>query len=227
MQVQEVVVRLKSLSNQKNREGMAKFGINIDLALGISIYTLRSVAKEIGMNHELAIQLWDSGIHEAKILASMIGEPSRVTENLMEKWVNDFNSWDVCDQVCSNYFDRTPFAYLKAIEWSARSKEFVKRAGFVLMATLSVHDKRASDQQFIQFFPIIMRESTDERNYVKKAVNWALRQIGKRSRELNKRAVQIAPEIQKMDTKSARWIATTALRELTSEKVQSRLRKRK
>ena len=227
MQVQDVLTRLKSLSNQNNREGMAKFGINIDSALGISVYTLRSVAKEIGRNHELAIQLWNSGIHEARILASMIGEPARVTENLMEKWVNDFNSWDICDQVCSNYFDRTPFAYPKAIEWSARRKEFVKRAGFVLMATLSVHDKRADDQQFIQFFPIIMRESTDERNYVKKAVNWALRQIGKRNRELNKRAIQIALEIQKMDTKSARWIATNALRELTSVKVQSRFRKRK
>jgi 3-methyladenine DNA glycosylase AlkD len=227
MQVQEVLTRLKSLSNQNNKEGMAKFGINIDSALGISIYTLRSVAKEIGMNHELAIQLWNSGIHEAKILASMIGEPARVTENLMEKWVNDFNSWDICDQVCCNYFDRSPFAYHKAIEWSARRKEFVKRAGFVLMATLSVHDKHADDQQFIQFFPIIMRESIDERNYVKKAVNWALRQIGKRNRELNKQAVQIALEIQKMDTKSARWIATNALRELTSVKVQSRLRKRK
>ena len=227
MQVQDVLTKLKSLSNCKNKEGMAKFGINIDSALGVSIYTLRSIAKEIGMNHELAIQLWDSGIHEAKILASMIGEPARVTENLMENWVNDFDSWDVCDQVCSNYFDRTPFAYHKAIEWSARQKEFVKRAGFVLMAALSVHDKHAEDQQFIQFFPIIMREATDERNYVKKAVNWALRQIGKRNLELNNWAIQIALKIQKMNTKSARWIAANALRELTSDKVQFRLRRRK
>jgi 3-methyladenine DNA glycosylase AlkD len=227
MLLQDVLTHLKSLSNQKNREGMAKFGINIDSALGISIYTLRSLAKEIGINHELAIQLWDSGIHEAKILASMIGEPARVTENLMEKWVNDFNSWDVCDQVCSNYFDRTPFAYHKVLEWSGRRQEFVKRAGFVLMATLSVHDKRADDQQFIQFFPIIMREATDERNYVKKAVNWALRQIGKRNLELNSWAIKIAQEIQEINSKSARWIASNALRELTSDKVQLRLRKRK
>jgi 3-methyladenine DNA glycosylase AlkD len=206
---------------------MAKFGINIESALGISIYPLRSLAKEIGMNHELALLLWNSGIHEAKILASMIGEPASVTENLMENWVNDFDSWDVCDQVCSNFFDRTTYAYHKAIEWSARHKEFVKRAGFVLMATLSVHDKRADDEQFIQFFPIIMREATDERNYVKKAVNWALRQIGKRNLELNGKAIQIAREIHAMNSKSSRWIASNALRELTSDKVQLRLRKRK
>ena len=227
MRLHDVLIHLKSLSNQKNREGMAKFGINIDSALGISMYTLRSLAKEIGINHELALQLWDSGIHEAKILASLIGEPAKVTENLMEKWVNAFDSWDVCDQVCSNYFDRTPFAYHKALEWSARREEFVKRAGFVLMATLSVHDRGADDQQFIQFYPIIMREATDERNYVKKAVNWALRQIGKRNLELNNWAIKIAQEIQEMNSKSARWIASNALRELTSDKVQLRLRKRK
>ena len=145
----------------------------------------------------------------------------------METWVKDFDSWDVCDQVCSNLFDKTPFAYRKAIEWSKREEEFVKRAGFVLMATLSVHDKKADNKKFEQFFPIIKRESNDNRNFVKKAVNWALRQIGKRNLSLNKKAIKTAKEIQKMDSKSARWIASDALRELTSEKIQKRLKSKK
>jgi 3-methyladenine DNA glycosylase AlkD len=225
MKYQNVLTRLRSLSNPKNKEGMARFGINTDQALGISLYALRPLAKEIGKNHELAEELWTSGIHEARILSSMIAEPEKVTEDLMESWVKDFNSWDVCDQVCSNLFDRTPFAYKKAVEWSKRNEEFVKRAGFVLMATLSVHDKKASDKDFEQFFPIIIREAIDERNFVKKAVNWALRQIGKRNLILNTKAIKIAQELKKIDSKSSRWIASNALRELTSKKVQTKLKK--
>ena len=142
----------------------------------------------------------------------------------METWVKDFDSWDICDQVCSNLFDKTPFAYRKVIEWSNREEEFVKRAGFVLMATLSVHDKKADDKKFEQFFPIIKREANDNRNFVKKAVNWALRQIGKRNISLNKKAIKTAKEIQKMDSKSAKWIASDAIRELTNEKIQKRLK---
>ena len=227
MKYQDILTRLKSLSNLKNKEGMARFGINTDQALGISLYALRPFAKEIGKNHDLAKQLWDSGIHEARILASMVGEPEKVTEDLMEGWVKDFNSWDVCDQVCSNLFDRTPFAYRKAVEWSKRKEEFVKRAGFVLMATLSVHDKKAEDQEFEKFFSIIIREAIDERNFVKKAVNWALRQIGKRNLMLNTTAIKIAQELKNIDSKSSRWIASNALRELASEKVQTRLKKKK
>ncbi len=204
---------------------MARFGINTDTAFGISIYTLRSLAKEIGKDHEIAKQLWDSGIHEAKILASMVAESEKVTEELMEDWVTDFTSWDICDQVCSNLFDRTPFVYKKAIEWSMRHPEFVKRAGFVLMATVSVHDKKARDQQFTQFLPIIMREAKDERNFVKKAVNWALRQIGKRNLILNGKAIVTAHKISKMKGKGSRWIASNALRELTSVKVQKLFKK--
>jgi len=225
MKYQNVLTRLRSLSNPKNKEGMARFGINTDQALGISLYTLRPLAKEIGKNHELAEELWTSGIHEARILSSIIAEPEKVTEDLMESWVKDFNSWDICDQVCSNLFDRTPFAFRKAVEWSKRNEEFVKRAGFVLMATLSVHDKNASDKDFEQFFPIIIREATDERNFVKKAVNWALRQIGKRNLILNTKAIKIAQELKKSDSKSSRWIASNALRELTSKKVQTKLKK--
>jgi 3-methyladenine DNA glycosylase AlkD len=183
-----------------------------------------ALAKAIGKDHALAEQLWNSGIHEARILASMIDEPRLVTEEQVERWVAAFASWDVCDQCCGNLFDRTPFAYRKALEWSERSEEYVKRAGFALMAYLAVHDKRASDDAFEQFFPAIVAQATDERNFVKKAANWALRQIGKRSQRLNQRAIETAGAIGQIDARAARWIAADALRELTSEKVQQRLK---
>jgi len=224
MKLNDVVKELKSMANPKNVKGMARFGINSVNTLGISIYDLRPMAKRLGKDHELAYQLWSTGIHEARLLAGFIDEPDKVTEPQMEHWVKDFDSWDVTDQVCSNLFDKTRFAYKKAFEWSGREEEFVKRAGFVLMAALSVHDKKAPDKDFEKFFPIIKHEATDERNYVKKAVNWALRQIGKRNKALNKAAVKVAKEVRKIDSKSARWIASDALRELTSEKAQARLK---
>jgi 3-methyladenine DNA glycosylase AlkD len=223
MNCTEVLKKLKSLANPESVKGMARFGIKPENAYGVSIPDLRRLARQIGKNHTLAGQLWSSGIHEARILAGMVDDPEQVTESQMERWIKDFDSWDVCDQCCSNLFDKTVFAYQKAIEWSARRREFVKRAGFVLMAVLAVHDKDADDDQFIQFFPIIKRQSTDKRNYVKKAVNWALRQIGKRNRALNQAAVEVGQEIKTIDSKSARWIAGDALRELTGEKIQKRL----
>jgi len=222
---EEIIAQLQSLANPENIVGMARYGINTQEALGISIYTLRPLAKEIGRDHELALDLWESDIHEARILAAYIDDPSLISEAQMERWALDFDSWDVCDQVCSSLFDRTPFAYQKALEWSAREEEFVKRAGFVLMAALSVHDKKAPDERFEQFFPVILREATDERNFVKKAVNWALRQIGKRSRDLNELAIKTAQQVRQIDSPAARWIASDALRELTGEKVQKRLGK--
>jgi len=227
MQYEEILKRLKSLSNPDAVAGMARFGISPKNTYGVSIPNLRKIAKEVGKNHLLAQQLWTSAIHEARILASMIDKSEVVTEKQMESWAKDFDSWDVCDQVCSNLFDKTPFAYRKAIEWSKRDEEFVKRAGFVLMATLSVHDKKAGDKQFEKFLPIIKRETTDERNFVKKAINWALRQIGKRNLTLNRKTIKTAKEIQEMDSKSAKWIASDALRELTSDAVQKRLRAKK
>lgn len=203
---------------------MARYGINPENSYGISIYVLRKIAQEIPKDHSLALKLWDSGIREARILACYIEEPKMVTQRQMEKWVRDFNSWDVCDQVCSSLFDQTQFAYQKAFEWSARKDEFVKRAGFTMMAALSVHDKKAKDSAFKKFFPVIKLEATDDRNYVKKAVNWALRNIGKRNLNLNRAAIKTAEEIKKIDSKAARWIASDALRELTSEKIQKRLR---
>lgn len=225
MKIDEVLRELRSMANPENVKGMARFGISSEGTLGISIYDLRPMAKRIGKDHELAGRLWASGIHEAKVLASYIDEPDKVTEKQMEAWAKDFDSWDVVDQVCSSLFDQTKFAYSKAVEWSSRDEEFVKRAGFVLVAALTVHDKKASDGAFVKFLPIIKRESGDDRNFVKKAVNWALRQIGKRNPMLNKAAIGVAKELQNMDSKSARWIASDALRELTSEKVRKRFEK--
>jgi len=222
----EILKQLKSLSNPDAVAGMARFGINATHTYGVSIPVLRRMAKQIGKDHLLSEKLWNSGVHEARIVAPMINSPEMVTEEQMEKWVKDFDSWDICDQCCSNLFDKTRFAHKKAIEWSKRREEFVKRAGFVLMATLAVHDKEADNQKFIRLLPIIKREAIDERNFVKKGVNWALRQIGKRNSALNKIAIQTAKQIQKIDSKSARWIASDAIRELTSEAVQKKLNKK-
>jgi len=219
----DVIKRLRSLSNPKAVEGMARYGINPEKNMGISIPDLRKTAKEIGKDHKLALNLWETGIHDARILAGMIDEPDKVSEKQIEKWVCDFDSWDVCDQVCMNLFKKLPIAYKKAVEWSGRGEEFVKRAGFALMATLAVGDKKARDEEFVKFLAYVKKESTDSRNYVKKAVNWALRQIGKRNLNLNKIAVRVGEEIYSLDSKSARWIASDALRELKSKEVQKRL----
>jgi len=213
---EEVIKKLKKKANRKNVEGMARFGIASTNTLGVSIYDLRPMAKEIGKNHRLALRLWKSGIHEARILASYIDEPAKVTEGQMEDWAADFDSWDVCDQVCE-LFGKTPYAYKKIVDWSKRKEEFVKRAAFALIAEMAWRDKEANDNQFKRLFPHIIRESTDERNFVKKAVNWALRNIGKRRPGLKEEAINAAKEIQKIDSKSARWIATDALRELNSK----------
>lgn len=224
MRCEDIIKKLENEANPVNVAGMARFGINPDKTLGISIPFLRKLAKEIGKNHDLAKELWISGIHEARILAGFIDDPDRVTEKQMAQWVEDFDSWDVCDLVCSSLFDKTEFAYKKAFEWTTRDEEFVKRAGFVMMAALSVHDKNASDKDFEKFFPIIIREAKDERNFVKKAVNWALRQIGKRNKALNRKAIKTAERIRKIDSRSARWIATDALRELKGDAVQRKLK---
>lgn len=222
---QKILKKLKSFGNPKNVAGMARFGINPKNTFGVKIPVLRKMVKEIGKNHSLALKLWDSKIHEARILASMIDTPQLVSEKQAEKWVKDFDSWDVCDQVCMNLFDKTSFAFNKAIEWSKRDREFEKRAGFALMACLAWHDKEAKDNDFLNFFPSLKDGSTDERNFAKKAVSWALRQIGKRNKVLNKQAIKLAEEILLFDSKSAKWIATDTLRELKNEAVQGKLKK--
>ncbi len=227
MNSNQIISDLKKLKNLSNIEGMARFGINPNSALGISIPHLRKTAREIGKNHKLALDLWNSGIHEVRILATMIDEPEKVTKSQMDKWVKDFNSWDLCDQCCNNLFGKTPFAIEKSFQWAEREEEFVRRAGFVLMAVLSVHNNEMNDEQFIAYFSIIERYSVDERNFVKKAVNWALRQIGKRNINLNKEATNVCNRLLESNSKSAKWIANDALRELTSEKVLGRLKSKK
>jgi 3-methyladenine DNA glycosylase AlkD len=214
MMVEQVIAILQQHTNPQAVQGMARVGISSAQTLGVSIPTLRSIAKDIGRNHPLAVELWRSGMHEARILASMIADPRLVSPEHMEEWVNDFDSWDVCDQVCGNLFDKTPYAYQKAVVWCHREQEFVRRAGFVLMAELAVHDKRASDEAFLPFFPLIREYAADERNFVKKAVSWALRQIGKRNSHLRAVALDWAFAIKQMDSHSARWIANDALKEL-------------
>ena len=219
----EIVRKLRSLGSEKDRKGMARFGIKTENAFGISVVELRKLAKTIGTDHLLARDLWNSGYHEARLLASFIDDPDEVSEGQMERWARAFDSWDLCDQCCGFLFDKTPYARRKAMEWSRRKEEFVKRAGFVLMAALSVHAKDLDDDVFVKFFPRIIAESDDERNFVKKAVNWALRQIGKRNDRLNSRAIAAARTIASRGTRSSKWIAADALRELTDPKTRRRL----
>lgn len=222
-----IIARLKSISNPENVAGMARYGISTDNTLGVPIPVLRDLAKSHQRDHELAKALWDSGIHEARILASLVDDPKKVTSEQMDNWTGTFDSWDVCDQVVSNLWEKTPYAFEKAVEWVRREEEFVKRAGFVLMARLAIGGKKSPDVGRLKvIFAEIERGASDNRNYVKKAVSWALRQIGKRSLEFNCQAVVTAERIAKLDNPAARWVASDALRELKSTAVQSRLESR-
>jgi 3-methyladenine DNA glycosylase AlkD len=224
--VEEVLKKLKAKARPDNVEGMARYGMVAERRLGVSVPDMRKISKELGKDHELALALWKTGTPEAMIVAAMIDEPEKLTEKQMEDWVKDINSWDVCDQVCMNLFEKTPLAWQKILDWSEREEEFVKRTAFALIACLAWHSKETEDDQFIKLLPVMKRGATDERNFVKKAVNWALRNIGKRNIRLNKAAIKLAKEIQKMDSRAARWIAADAIRELKSEGVQKRLKKK-
>lgn len=214
--VHTILRQLKALSSSEHHAGMARFGIETSKALGIKVPELRKLAKSIKINHALALELWKTDIHEVRILATFIADPAQTTPDLMDAWTNEFNSWDICDQACGNLFDRTPFVLKKIKEYSRSEQEFVKRAGFVLMAYYAVHNKTAEDKILLSFLPIIEREAWDDRNFVKKAVNWALRQIGKRNATLLEAATHTAEKIALQDSKAARWIAKDALRELTN-----------
>lgn len=220
----DILKRLRTLGNERNRAGMARFGIETKNAYGIPIPVLRKLAREIGTNRTLALKLWETEIHEAKLLACFIDDSEKVTQRQMEQWAKDFTSWDICDQCCGNLFDKTKYAYTKARQWSSRKEEFVKRAGFALMAALAIHDKHAGDSEFVKFLSLIRKESCDERNFVRKAVNWALRQIGKRNRFLNEKAIETGMKITHTDSRTAKWIASDALRELTNYKILKRLK---
>lgn len=225
MEYDEIIRELEALSNPQDVEGMARFGINPQKTYAVRIPELRKIAKNAGKNHKLAARLWQAGYRETRILACMIEDPKQVTSDQMDVWAGEFDYWEICDQCCMKLFRLTSFAYQKVFQWSESEEEFKKRAAFALIAVLAVHDKNAPDEKFEQFFPLIIRESTDDRTYVKKAVNWALRHIGKKNTSLNKKAIVVASEIKKMDSKSAKWIAADALRELKSEKVQERIHK--
>jgi 3-methyladenine DNA glycosylase AlkD len=202
---------------------MARFGINPSGTLGISVVHLRKLARELGTDHALARKLWASRLHEARILASFVDDPRLVTIAQMARWVAAFDSWDVCDQVCG-LFEQTRWARTKITAWAGDDREFVKRAAFAIIAGLAVHDKALHNRDFEPFLRLIRRAATDDRKFVRKAVNWALRSIGKRNRLLNRRAVAVAQALRRLDSPPARWVAADALRELTSKKVADRLR---
>jgi len=210
-----IIAHLRSLRNPANIEGQRQFGIKPRLEhLGIAMPELRRLARGHRRNHALALELWGSGVHEAQVLAAHVDDPLQVTSGQMEAWVRTFDSWAICDQVCMNLFDRTPHAVAKAASWSTRRSEYVRRAGFALMASLAWHQKDLPDRVFRDFLPMIRREASDDRNFVKKAANWALRQIGKRNPALRRAAIAEARRIRRLGSRSARWIAADALREL-------------
>ena len=223
--VKDVLDKLQSKARPDQLEGMAKYGMAVERRLGVSVPEMRKLAKDIGKDHKLALELWKTGIAEARIVAAMVDDPDKLTEEQMEDWVKDINSWDVCDQVCMNLFEKNQLAWKKIVDWSEREREFTKRTAFSLIACLAWHDKKAGDEKFIELLPIIIQGAMDERNFVKKAVSWALRNIGKRNFNLNEAAINAAKEIQRLDSKAARWVASDALRELMSEAVQTRLKR--
>ena len=225
------------MGSARHREGMARYAINVENAFGVSIYDLRKVAARLGTDHQLALALWATGNHEARLLACFVDDPEAVTAEQTELWARDFDSWDLCDQATTSLFDLTRHGWPKARAWAARDEEWFRRAGFALMAGLAVHDKAAADRAFLSLLPLIAGAASDDRNFVKKAVSWALRNVGKRNRALNAAAIACAEEIRAAanqraggerggdpGARSARWVASDALRELTSDKLQARLR---
>ena len=235
--IADILAKLRTLGSEKSRAGMARYGINVDNAFGVSVYELRKIARRLGSDHELALGLWATGNHEARLLACFIDDPALVTEEQVEAWAADFDSWDVCDQATTSLFDLTKHAWTKAAAWAERDEEWVKRGAFALMAGLAVQDRTATDEDFISLLPLIEHAALDDRNFVKKVVNWALRNIGKRNRRLNAAAIACAERIRDaaneraggerggdQAARSARWVAADALRELKSDKVQARLK---
>jgi 3-methyladenine DNA glycosylase AlkD len=221
-----ILAELKSLGSEENRAGQARFGINTARAYGVSMTSLRPIKRRLKRDHELAAALWASGVHEARILAALIDEPKKVTPAQMDAWVAEFDSWDLCDQVTSKLFVRTPHVEKKIAKWAKDSDEFVRRAAFALLAAYSVHGKDVPDADFLKFLPLVEKHSTDPRNFVKKAVNWALRQIGKRSAALHGPALALAEKLAASDDKTARWIGKDAAKELTDPAQIARLNAR-
>jgi len=227
MTSKEVLQRLKSFGDKSNIEMMKRFNISCTKAFGINAPTIRSIAKQVKTDHALALQLWNSGYHEARILATLIAAPDSANLKLLDQWANEIENWAQCDACCGEFFQKTQYAQSLPFRWAKSKREFVRRAGIVMIAEIAVHHKNEKDIVFEQYFPIIKKYSTDERNFVKKAVNWALRQIGKRNDRLQKRAITLAREIYKNPSSIAKWIATDALRELTNQKTIAIINRRK
>jgi 3-methyladenine DNA glycosylase AlkD len=221
-----ILAELRSLGSEENRAGQARFGINTVRAYGVSIANLRPMARRLKRDHALAAALWKTGVHEARILAAFVDEPAKVTPAQMDAWVAEFDSWDLCDQVCSNLFARTPQVEKKITKWAKDKREFVRRAAFALLAAHAVHGKKVSDRDLLAFLPLIEEYSTDPRNFVRKAVNWALRQIGKRSLALHAPALALAEKLAASEDKTARWIGGDAAKELTDPVQIARLKAR-
>ena len=215
MTTREALAWLKKKGTRRTVLGMARYGIVAKRAFGVPMGTLLTLRKKVGKDHDLAIALWASGWYEARLLASLVGDPARVTRRQMNSWAASFENWADCDTVCFNLFDRTPFAWERARQWVKSPREFVKRGGFVLMACLALHDKAAADKRFLALLPLIERGAGDERNFVKKAVSWALRGIGRRNRSLNAAAVAVAKRLAQSKQSAARWVGHDALRQLS------------
>lgn len=221
--VRKVFSWLKQKSTRRDRGNLARFGINANKAFGVSMANIQALAKRLGRSHELALALWETGWYEARLLCSFVDEPAHVTPAQMDRWCRDFDNWGICDTICFHLFDGTPHAWAKIPQWSAAEEEFVKRAAFALLASLAGHDKKAGDELFLRYMPLIESAATDDRNFVKKGVSWALRMIGRRNLELNAAAVALARRLANSNDAPARWVGKGALRELTSPAVVRRL----
>jgi 3-methyladenine DNA glycosylase AlkD len=224
-QVQEALAALEKLSSKKVRDGYSRYGIVAPKSFGVSMAAIQQLSKRIGRDHDLAAGLWDTGWYEARTLTAFVGEPDRVTAAQMDQWARAFDNWAICDTLCFHLFDRTPHAWKKVEQWSKRKEEFVKRASFALLASLALHDKEAPDAKFVKSLQLIERAATDDRNFVKKGVSWALRLIGRRNKTLNAAAVKTARKLTASDSSAAQWIGRGAVRELTSPAVVKRLKK--
>jgi 3-methyladenine DNA glycosylase AlkD len=218
--VQDALAALREMSTTETRDGMARFGIPSDNALGVSVADIRRIAKQLGPNHELAEALWHTGVYEARMLTAFLAEPARVTPAQMDRWCRDFDNWAICDTLCFHLFHRTPHAFAKVEQWSDKRAEFEKRAAFALLASVAGHDKTSGDEPFLATLPLIERAATDERNFVKKGVSWALRRAGRRSATLNLAAIELAQRLAASPDAAARWIGKDALREITDPKVR-------
>ena len=224
--VREALAWLERRGSKRNREGMARYGIIAPKSFGVSMATMKGLAKKLGRDHDLAAALWATGWYEARILCSFVDEPEKVTPAQMEAWARQFDNWAICDTICFHLFDRTPHAWRKVEQWRTRKDEFVRRAAFALIACLALHDKSAPDAKFLRALPWIEEAATDERNFVKKGVSWALRGIGPRSRAAHAAAMKTAQRLARSESPSARWIGKDAIRDLTSPAAMRRLARR-